>query len=69
MFRAPARTITVPASEIVEVRAPWWDANHMTALQFRTRSGAIIKTAPRLQGIFDFLVELRRASPDLTVRL
>lgn len=68
-FRAPARTITVPASEIVEVRQSRWDGNRIAPLRFLTRSGAIIKTAPRLHGTFDFLVELRRANPDLTVNL
>jgi hypothetical protein len=66
-FRSPVRCLTVPAAEIIEISSPWWDMQRMGYLRFRTRSNGVIKVAARLQGLFDFLVELRRVNPDVKV--
>jgi len=67
-FRSPAKRLTIPATAIVEVSAPWWDTGHMGYLRFRTRTNGNIKAVPRLEGFFDFLVELRRLNPEMKVK-
>lgn len=66
-FRSAIRSLTIPAEDIIEISRSRFDFNHMGALRFKTRSNGVIKAAPRLQGIFDFLVELRRINPEMKV--
>jgi hypothetical protein len=67
-FRSPSNRRTIPAGDILEVDRPWWDTGHMGYLRFRTRADGNIKVVPRLQGTFEFLVELQRLNPELRVK-
>jgi len=62
-FRSTAKRVTIPAVEIVEVGS----SRRGGYLRFRTRSNGVIKVAPRLHGLFDFLIELRRLNPQVKV--
>jgi hypothetical protein len=66
-FRLPARCLTIPSGEILEVSRPRWDLNHMGYVRFRTRSDGVIRVAPRLQGLVEFLVALRTDNPAVKI--
>ena len=65
-FLLPERELSMPASDVLEIRRARWDTNHALWLLFQTRSHGTIKVAARLRGLIDFLTELRRLNP--TVR-
>jgi hypothetical protein len=67
VFRYQARNVVIPAREIAEIGWAWWDPNHMAFLRFRTLSRGVIKAPPRMRGLLDFLMELRRINPDVKV--
>lgn len=66
-FTSPARTFTVPASDIIRIKSPpaLLDPQSMQYLRIRTRSHGVIKIAPRMDGLTDVLAALYRANPDV----
>lgn len=64
-FRSPARTFTVPASDIIRIRSPLFDPQRMQYLRIRTRSHGVIKIAPRMHGLTDVLAGLYSVNPDV----
>lgn len=68
-FVFAARELTVPATDVVEVRYGRFDMNRMGVLLVRTLSQGTVKSVPRLDGLFDFLAAVRDANSQLAVRL
>lgn len=65
-FVFPAKELTMPAADVIEIRRPRLDINHVTWLLFRTQSHGTVKVAARLRGLVDLLAELRRLNPRVT---
>jgi hypothetical protein len=66
-FISPARVLTIPAAEIVEVRHAWGDPNRRSGLKVITSCHGTLRISPRLKGMIDLLVQLRMANPALRV--
>ena len=66
-FIFPKQNLTVPVGDIEEVRRSRGDINRFAPIRFRTASHGVVKAVPRLQGMFDFLVELRRVNPQVVI--
>jgi hypothetical protein len=64
-FVFPSKRLTVPASEITEIRRPHYDINRVCWLDFQTTSNGKIRVTPRLRGMVDLLIALRAVNPDL----
>jgi hypothetical protein len=67
-FISQSGAIEVPAASITEIRHGRFDPNRMGPLTVQTVSNGKIRTSPRLVGLFDVLVELRRSNPALVIR-
>jgi len=67
LFRYRTRDVVIPAREITEIGWARWDPYHRSFLRFRTLSHGVIKVPPRMRGFLDFLIELRRVSPDVKI--
>jgi hypothetical protein len=67
-FISQSGAIEVPAASITEIRHGRFDPNRMGPLTVQTASNGKIRTSPRLVGLFDVLVELRRSNPALVIR-
>ena len=67
-FISPRNQVDVSAGDIIEIGHAAWDLNRMGTLSVRTSTHGTIKTAPRLTGLIDLLVELRRLNPSITYR-
>ena len=65
-FSFPAKELTIPATDIIQIRRARGDMNHWTWLRFDTKSHGTIKVAARLRGLVDLLAELRRLNPRVT---
>jgi hypothetical protein len=65
-FIFPAKALTIPATEVIEVRRARGDMNHWLWLRFHTTSYGTIRVAARLRGVVDLLGALRRLNPRLT---
>ncbi len=65
-FIFPAKELTMPTADVIEIRRPWWDMNHWMWLRFHTKSHGTIRVAARLRGLVDLLSELRRLNPGVT---
>ena len=65
-FGFPAKELTIPAADIVQIRRARGDMNHWLWLRVETKSHGTIKVAARLRGLVDLLAELRRLNPRVT---
>jgi hypothetical protein len=65
-FVFPRNELTMPAAEIIKIRRPRLDINHVTWLRFQTQRHGTVKVAARLRGVVDLLAELRRLNPSVT---
>jgi hypothetical protein len=65
-FVFPAKELTMPAADVLEIRRACWDMHHLLWLRFHTKSHGTIKVAARLRGLFDLLSEFRRLNPSVT---
>jgi hypothetical protein len=62
-FVFPAKELTIPATEVIEIRRARGDMNHWLWLRIQTTSHGTIRVAARLRGLVDLLSELRRLNP------
>jgi hypothetical protein len=62
-FVLASKNVVVPATEIEEFRRSRGDLSHFMPIRVRTAHDGVVKVAPRLCGLFQFLVELRRFNP------
>ncbi len=62
-FVLASKNVVVPATEIEEFRRSRGDLNHFMPIRVRTAHDGVAKVAPRLCGLFQFLIELRRFNP------
>jgi hypothetical protein len=67
-FISPRAHVDVDAADIVEIGYPRADINRMGTLSVRTSTHGTIKAVPRLTGLMDVLVELRRLNPNVSFR-
>jgi len=67
-FISPRGHVDVDADDIVEIGYPRTDINRMGMLSVRTSTHGTIKAVPRLIGLMDVLVELRRLNPHVSFR-
>lgn len=65
-FVFPAKELTMPAADVINIRRRGWDPRHAGSLLFRTQSHGTVKVAARLRGLIDLLAELRRLNPRVT---
>jgi hypothetical protein len=65
-FVFSAKELTMPATDVIEIRRPRWDMNHWMWLRFHTKSQGTIRVAARLRGLVDLLADLRRLNPRVT---
>lgn len=57
--------VTIPASEIIEFRYARLDVNRLVPMRVRTARSGTFRVAPRMSGLLNMLVELRRLNPQL----
>jgi len=62
-FVLASKNVVVPATEIEEFRRSRGDLSHFMPIRVRTAHDGVVKVAPRLCGLFQFLIELRRFNP------
>jgi hypothetical protein len=67
-FISPRAQVDIDAADIIEIGHPRRDINRMGTLSVRTSTHGTIKAVPRLIGLVDVLVELRRLNPQVTYR-
>ncbi len=66
-FISPGRSMSIPAAEIIEVRRARGDLNRFMPLKAVTSNNGTLAVSPRLNGLIELLVELRKANPALRV--
>jgi len=67
-LRAQSREVSLPAADILlEIRRSRGDLQRMSALRIRSSTHGILRLSPRLDGLFEFLLELRAANPDVLI--
>jgi hypothetical protein len=57
------KEMKVPVHAILEMRRTWGDINRFMPIKVRTTQGERLKVVPRMTGLFEFAVELRRLNP------
>jgi hypothetical protein len=57
--------VTIPASEVIEFRYARLDPSRLTPMRVRTARSGTVQVVPRMSGLLDMLVELRRLNPQL----
>jgi hypothetical protein len=67
IFTFPRRELRVPAGDVLAVQRSRWDMSRMRPLLVLTSSSGVVRVNPRLIGLFDFLLALRQANPDVAV--
>jgi hypothetical protein len=67
-FISPRAQVDIDAADIIEIGHARLDINRMGTLSVRTATHGTIKAVPRLIGLIDVLVELRRLNPQITYR-
>jgi hypothetical protein len=67
IFAFPRRELRVPAGDVLAIQRSRWDMSRMRPLLVLTSSFGVVRVNPRLIGLFDFLVALRQANPDVAV--
>jgi hypothetical protein len=65
-FIFPAKELTIPATDVIEIRRARGDMNHWLWLRIHTTNHGTIRAAARLRGVVDLLSELRRLNPRVT---
>jgi hypothetical protein len=65
-FVFPAKTLTMPAADILGIRRARGDVNHWMWLRVQTNGYGTIRVAARLRGLVDVLAALRRLNPRVT---
>jgi hypothetical protein len=65
-FVFPAKELTIPAAETIDIRRARGDVNQWTWLRIRTKSHGTIRVAARLRGLIELLSELRRVNSTVT---
>jgi hypothetical protein len=66
-FQSPRKELVVPATEIIDIRRRRGDFYHSMPIRVRTRSNGTLLLPPRVKGLMELLVELRRLNPNLTI--
>jgi hypothetical protein len=66
-FAFPRRELRVPAGDVLAIRRSRLDMSRMRPLLVLTGSSGVVRVNPRLIGLFDFLLALRQANPDVAV--
>jgi hypothetical protein len=61
-------SIDVPAADITEIGHARFDVNRMGPLTVKTTSNGRIRAVPRLEGLPEVVIELRRSNPALLCR-
>lgn len=64
-FSGPQPPVVVSIADVVEVRRAWGDVNRVSPLTIVMANHAPIRIAPRMRGLFDLFVDLRRVNPDV----
>src|SRR5439155_25925258 len=57
--------VTIPASEVIEFRYARLDPSRLMPMRVRTARSGTVQVVPRMSGLLDMLVELRRLNPQL----
>jgi hypothetical protein len=66
-FAFPRRELRVPVGDVLAIQRSRLDMSRMRPLLVLTRSSGVVRVNPRLIGLFDFLLALRQANPDVAV--
>ena len=64
-FSFPKERISVPVSEVVEIRPSRGDINRFAPILVRDVNGNVVRIVPRLQGLVELLLELRHQNPSI----
>lgn len=64
-FSGPRSPVVVSMADVVEVRRAWGDVNRVSPLIIVIANRAPIRIAPRMRGLFELFVDLRRVNPDV----
>lgn len=67
-FSSEVASFTIPAGDITKVSRPWADPQRMGHLYIRARSRGVIRTAPRMHGLDDLVIQLRRVNPEIKLK-
>jgi len=61
------RSQSVPVGEIDEIRRARGDLSHWMPIQVRTIGGGLVRLPPRMIGLIDLLMNLRRLNPAIRI--
>jgi hypothetical protein len=67
IFAFPRRELRVAAGDVLAIQRSRLDMSRMRPLLVLTSSSGVVRVNPRLIGLFDFLLALRQANPDVAV--
>jgi hypothetical protein len=62
---ASRKMMSVPVSDITEIRRRRADFNRMGPVFFVTSTHGTVRASPRLRGLIELVVEIRRANPGI----
>lgn len=62
-FLFPRERISLQVSEVAEIRPSRGDMNRFAPILVRDVNGNVVRMVPRLQGLVELLVEVRRLNP------
>ena len=65
---SPRGHAEVPVLSVLEIGYPWYDWQRLQALRIRTNSGTV-KGVARFDGLFEVLMALRKANPNLLLKV
>jgi len=66
-FAFPRRELRVRAGDVLAIQRSRLDMSRMRPLLVLTSSSGVVRVNPRLIGLFDLLLALRQANPDVAV--
>jgi hypothetical protein len=66
-FSFPKERISLPVSEVVEIRPSRGDINRFAPILVKDVNGHVVRLVPRLQGLVELLLELRHQNPSIRV--
>ena len=64
-FTFPNQTQSMPVAEVVEIRPSRGDINRFAPILVKNVNGDVVRLTPRLGGLIELLVEVRRLNPDV----
>lgn len=65
---SPRGQADMPVLSLLEIGYPWYDWQRMQALRIRAESGTV-RAVARFDGLFDVLMALRQANPNLVLKI